>query len=73
VRDVVKVGDDKQAARAGVDDVVDSLAEGTARGDYVQRSKKAGILTFGKLMELIPGQRRHPLKDGKKRFGMRSG
>jgi hypothetical protein len=73
VGDVVEVGDHEQATGARVNDVVYALTERAARGDNVQGSEKAGILTFGKLVELIPRQRRHPLKDGKKRSGMRSG
>ena len=54
VRDVVGIADDDQAAGAGMDDVVDALAQGAARRDDVKRSEKPGILTFRQLVKLIP-------------------
>jgi hypothetical protein len=59
VRDIVEVADDDQTAGSGVDDIVDPLAQSTAGSDYVKGPQQPRILTFRKLMELIPGQRRH--------------
>jgi hypothetical protein len=39
VGDVVELADDDQAAGTGVDDVVDTLAQSAARGDYVKGSE----------------------------------
>ena len=44
--DLVELADDDQPAGAGVDDVVDALAQGTAGGDDIQGPEKPGILTF---------------------------
>ena len=52
--DVAGVADDDQAAGAGVDDVVDPLAQGAARRDDVEGPEEPGILPFRQLVKLIP-------------------
>ena len=54
--DVAGVADDDQATGAGVDDVVDALAQGATRRDDVQGPQEPGILTFRQLVKLIPRQ-----------------
>ncbi len=43
---VARVADDNQPAGARMDDVVNTLAQGTAWSDNVQGPQQPGILTF---------------------------
>lgn len=54
MRDVARVANDDQAAGAGVDYVVETLAQRAAWSDYIQGPEKPGILPFCQLMKLIP-------------------
>ena len=54
--DIARLGDDDEGAGPGVDDVVDSLPQGAARGDDVEGPQKPGVLTFRQLLKLIPRQ-----------------
>jgi len=54
VGDVAWVADDDQATGAGVDYVVETLAQRPAGSDYIQGPQKPGILSFCQLVKLIP-------------------
>jgi hypothetical protein len=46
VRNVTWITDDDQAAGAGVDDIVETLAQRPTGSDYIQGPEKPGILSF---------------------------
>ena len=56
--ELVGVRDDDHPAGPGVEDVLETFAQGGARGDHLQRLDEPWLLTF-ELFELIPGSRRH--------------
>jgi hypothetical protein len=55
-RQVVRLPDHDQSARPGLNDLVDTLAQGRSGGDHLQRLDQSGLLPrFG----VFPGSRRH--------------
>ena len=53
-RELVGIADDDQAAGAGMDDVVDPLADRGAGRDHLQRLDQPGLLPRFELIELFP-------------------
>ena len=56
---LVGLGDQDQPAGAGVDDVVDALAQRRAGRDHVERLQQSGVETSLEFMQLVPDMRRH--------------
>ncbi len=57
--DLLRLADDDQSARRGVDDVVDALAEGGAGRDHVERPQEPRILVHQPRIRIVPGCQRH--------------
>jgi hypothetical protein len=58
-RELVRIADHDQRARARVHDVVDALPDRGAGGDHLEGLDEPGLLPRFELHELFPGSRRH--------------
>ena len=57
--ELLRIADDDEATSAGVEDVVEALAQCRAGGDHLQGLHEPGLLAAFELGELIPGTLRH--------------